>query len=368
MSRFGLGASLLLGLLAAALAAPSMAQLAPRLTGTTILAELDVARQELSTRATSLPHTRLGPTNELLAGIAQGLRKTLGGDAGKPIEIIDAGARSKAYRAHAVTERVKGFLQASEGCPDADMAAMADALAVTVAQLGSASGSAKVLPVIDGVETLDQRPLFVLRPGSDMSFALRGSNLMDAQCEDPIVTATDGKGKRQAVQPVVTGVSPTRIELKLDGKGQLASGSYVLHVVAKHKAFMVGCKAAPEAVAVVHVATPTLATVSYTLNTTCRASDGGSHEMPPITGSIPDFTGETIARQIDTSSCVEPVRYALSATTTFPGGHSSTVGPISQMASAGMTMGLTGGLTLSWDPSVRQLFVRAAPSHCKGVY
>jgi hypothetical protein len=53
---------------------------------------------------------------------------------------------------------------------------------------------------------------------------------------------------------------------------------------------------------------------------------------------------------------------------TFGDGHSSTVGPISQIASAGITAGLPGGLSLSWDPSVHQLVVRPAASSCKGVY
>lgn len=361
-------ASLLLGLLAAGLAGPGIAQLAPRLTGTTVLAELDTTGQALATRATALPQANLEPTQARLAAMAQGLRKALGRDVDKPLDIIDAAARSAAYRAHAATERVQAFLDTSQGCPDADVHAMAQALAVTVTQLGSASGSAKVLPVIDAVETLDQRPLFVLRGAGEMRFALLGTNLLDAQCEDPVITATDEHGKRQPVQPVVTGVSPSRIELKLDGSEQLVPGSYVLHIVAKHKAFMVGCKAAPPAVAALQVAPVARVAVTYTLNTACRTGPDGTRQMPPITGSLPDFSGAMVTTQVDTSACANPVRYTLSATTTSPAGVSSTTGPISQIASAGITVGLAGGLTLSWDPSVRQLLLRAAPHRCKAVY
>ena len=52
----------------------------------------------------------------------------------------------------------------------------------------------------------------------------------------------------------------------------------------------------------------------------------------------------------------------------FGDGHAVSVGPISQIASAGITAGLPGGLSLSWDPSVRQLFLRPGAASCKGVY
>jgi hypothetical protein len=44
------------------------------------------------------------------------------------------------------------------------------------------------------------------------------------------------------------------------------------------------------------------------------------------------------------------------------------VGPITQSADATITAGLPGGLTLSWDPSVRRIFVRSGVNACKGVY
>jgi len=370
MSMGRLGASILFGLLAPGLAGSAAAQVAPRLTGATVVAELEAARHELSARAASLPHSSLGATSERLAGMADALRKALGDDAGKPIDTIGAGARAGAYRAHALAQRTRAFLDASKGCLDADASAMADALASTVVQVAAASGSAKLSPVIDGVETVDHRPLFVLRNGGkEMTFALVGANLLDAQCEDPVITATDAQGRRQEVQPSVTGVSPNRIELKLAGDVQLQSGSYVLHVVPKHKALLVGCTAQPEAVAAVQVAPSVKVSVSYALTATCRAGKGADQVMPPITGTMPDFTGNgTVSQQIDTAGCTDPVSYAISAKATFSDGHAVSVGPVSQIVSAGITAGLPGGLSLSWDPSVRQLFVRSGANRCKGVY
>ncbi|MDW2982069.1 hypothetical protein [Rhodanobacter sp. KK11] len=364
-----LGAGILFGLLAPGLAGPTVAQVAPRLTGATVVAELEAAGHELSVRAASLPHSGLGTVSERLAGMADTLRKMLGGDAGKPIDTLGAGAKASAYRAHAMAQRTQAFLDASKGCLDADAGAMADALASSVAQLAAVSGPAKLPPVIDGVETVDHRPLFVLRDGGkEMTFALVGANLLDAQCEDPVVTATDAQGKPQGIQPSVTGVSPNRIEVKLGG-GQLQSGSYVLHVVPKHKAFLVGCTAQPEAVAVVQVAPPVRVSVGYTLTATCRAGRDADRAMPAITGTLPDFTGGgAVVQQIDVPGCDDPVSYAISAKATFGDGHAVSVGPISQTASAGITTGLPGGLSLSWDPSVRQLFLRPGANGCRGVY
>ena len=370
MSMCRLGASILFGLLASGLVGSASAQMAPRLTGTSVVAELEAARQELAARASGLPHSSLGVTSERLAGMADALRKALGGDAGKPLDILDASAKASAYRAHAVAERVKAFLEASKGCLDADASAMADALAGTVVQVAAVSGSSKLPPVIDGVETADHRPLFVLHGnGKETAFALVGANLLDTQCEDPRVTATDAQGRPQDIQPSVTGVSPNRIELKLAAGSRLSPGSYVLHVVPKHKVFLRGCTAQPEAIAAVQVAPPLRVSVSYTLTATCRAGKGGERIMPPVAGTLPDVTGTgTVSQQVDTADCTDPVSYAVSAKATFGDGHVASIGPISQIASAGITAGLPGGLTLSWDPSVRQLFVRAGASSCKGVY
>jgi hypothetical protein len=370
MSMLKLGAAVLVGLLAPGWVTPLAAQLAPRLSGTAILEELGTAQHELSARAAGMPGSSLGATSERLATMSEALRKSLGKDVDKPIDLIDAKPKSNAYRAHAASQRVQAFLAASKGCLDTDATAMADALATTVAQLAEASDGAKLPPVVDAVETADHRPLFVLRniPGKT-SFALVGANLFDAQCEDPTVTATDAQGKPQAVQPKVTGVSPARIELELPAGAKLDPGSYVLHVASRRKAFLLGCGAQPDAVAVVQVATPARLSISYVLTTTCRAGDGSEKVGPPIAGTMPDFSGgNTVSRQVDTGTCTDPLRYTISAGVTFADGRTTTVGPISQIASAGITAGLPAGLTLSWDPSVRQLFVRSGANSCKGVY
>jgi hypothetical protein len=369
MSIGRLGASILFGLLAPSLAGSAAAQLAPRLTGSVIIDQLEAAQHDLAARATALPHSSLGATSQRLASLADALRKTLGGDVGKPIDIIAADAKASAYRASAAAQRTQAYLDASKGCLDADASAMADALSKTVELLAAGGGSAKVQPVIDGVETSDHRPLFVLRNGSkDTVFALTGANLFDAQCEDPVVTATDGQGKPQSIQPSMTGVSPSRIELKLPDSNQLQPGSYVLHVMSKRKAFLVGCAAQPEVVAAVQVAAPAKVSVSYGLTATCQ-SGNGQQVMPPVTGTMPDFTGSgAVSQSIAIAGCASPVSYAITAKVTFGDGHSASVGPFSQIASAGITAGLPGGLSLSWDPSVRQLFVRPSANTCKGVY
>ncbi len=370
MRTLRLGAAVLLGLLTSGWVSPVAAQIAPRLTGTTVLDELDAAQHELSVRAGSKPDSTLGSTSQRLATMADVLRKSLGKNIDTPIDIIDAKSKGNAYRAHAASQRVQAFLTASKDCLAADADAMAEALATTVSQIAEASGSAKLTPVIDGVETADHRPLFVLRsaPGKS-SFALVGANLFDAQCENPTVTATDAQGKPQTVQPMVTGVSPDRIELAIANDKPLQPGSYVLHVVPKHKSFLLGCGALPEAVAVVQVAAPARLLVSYALTTTCRAGNGTEQVGSPIAGTMPEFAGgQTVSRQVDTGNCADPVRYTISAGVTFADGHTATVGPISQIASAGISAGLPGGMTLSWDPSVHQLFVRSGVGTCKGVY
>jgi hypothetical protein len=369
MSIGKLGASILFGLLAPSLAGSAAAQIAPRLTGSVVIEQLETAQHDLAARAAGLPHSSLGATSQRLASLAEALRKMLGGDVGKPIDLIAADAKASAYRGAAAAQRTQAYLDASKGCLDADANAMADALAKSVELLAAGGGSSKLLPVINGVETQDHRPLFVLRSGSkDTAFALVGANLFDAQCEDPVVTATDGQGKQQSVQPSVTGVSPSRIELKLPDSSQLQPGSYVLHVMSKRKAFLVGCAAQPEAIAAVQVAAPVKVSVSYGLTATCQ-SGNGAQVMPPVTGTMPDIAGSgTVSQNIAIAGCASPVSYAITAKVTFGDGHSASIGPISQIASAGITAGLPGGLSLSWDPSVHQLFVRPSANTCKGVY
>lgn len=369
MNMGGLGIGVLFCLLVPTLAGSASAQIAPRLTGATVIGQLEAAQHDLAARAASLPHSSLAATSQRLAQLAVSLRKSLGNDAAKPIDLIGTDAKASAYRAYAAAQRAQAYLDATKGCLDADATTMADALSKTVDLLASASGSSKIQPMINGVETLDHRQLFVIGNGSkETAFALVGTNLFDAQCEDPVVTATDGQGKRLGLQPRVTGVLPNRIELKLANSSSLQPGSYVLHVVSKRKAFLVGCSAQPEAVAAVQVAAPVKASVSYGLTATCRAN-GAEHVLPPVTGTLPDFAGSgTASQHVTVDGCTDPVSYAITAKVSFGDGHSVSIGPISQIASAGITAGLPGGYTLSWDPSVQQIFVRASPSSCKGVY
>lgn len=370
-----LGAGIAFGFLAPALvgsaAAQGTPQIAPRLTGAIIITQLETAQQELASRAAASPQANLGAISQGLAGLAERLGKSLGSNAGKPIDTLGNDAKAAAYRAEAAVQRTQAFLDASKGCLGADTASMAVALAKTVELEGAASGASKLQPVVNGVETLDRRPLFVLHDGGKpVAFALTGENLFDAQCASPVVTATDGQGNRQRVQPQVTGVLPNRIELKLPDGAQLPSGSYVLHVVPKRKAFLVGCTTQPETTAVVQVAPAARVSVSYSLTQTCPAPGGGQgHAMPPVTGTMPDGAGhDTVATYVKLDGCSDPLSYSISATVKFGDGHGATVGPISQIASAGITAGLPGGLSLSWDPSVHQLVVRPAASSCKGVY
>lgn len=366
-----LGASLALCLLVSGVAGSAVAQIAPRLTGAIIVGELETAQHALAARASGLPHASLADTSQRLGAMAEALRKSMGGDLDKPIDTVGASDRASAYRAEAAVKRTQAYLDATEGCLDGDATAMAKALAKTVELEAAGSGSSRQLPIINGVETLDKRPLFVLRGSNKpLTFALIGENLLDAQCASPVVTATDGQGKRQSVQPSVSGVLPNRIELKLPDSSQLPAGDYVLHVLTKHKAFLVGCTTQPETTAVVQLAPPVKLSVSYSVTATCRAGHGGVGQvMPAVTGSMPDGVGSgTVSQYIKMDSCSDPLSYAISAKVTFSDGHSGSIGPISQIASAGISAGLPGGLSLSWDPSVRQLLVRPSSNRCKGVY
>lgn len=369
-----LGAGVAMAMLALGLAGTAAGQaapqIAPRLTGELIVTQLDTAQHDLAARAAQSPGSSLAATSQKLADLGQGLRKALGKDMAKPIDTLGNDEKAQAYRVEAVVQRAQAFLEASKGCLGSDVVAMADALAHTVALKAAASGGSKLPPVINGVETLDRRPLFVLHgDGAATAFALTGENLLDAQCASPVVSAADAQGKPQAVQPVVTGVLPNRIELKLPA-GPLPPGSYVLNVVAQRKVFLLGCTAQPPASAVLEVAPAPKVSVSYSVTQTCPAPGGGQgRAMPAITGTMPDGAGSgTVAKYVAVDGCTDPLSYAISATVTFGDGHGSTVGPISQIASAGITAGLPGGLSLSWDPSVHQLVVRPAASSCKGVY
>ncbi len=365
------GAGIAIWLLAPALHGATSTQIAPRLTGAIIAGELESAQHALAARAAGLPQSSLADTSQRLGAMAADLRKSMGSEIDKPIDTIGAGAKASAYRAEAAVKRTQAFLDATKGCLDGDKAAMAQALARTVQLEASGAGSSKLLPIVNGVETLDQRPLFVVRGSSKpLAFALTGENLFDAQCDSPVVTATDAQGRALATQPSVTGALPNRIELKLPDSSQLQPGVLVLHVLTKRKAFLVGCTAQPETTAVLQLAPPVKMTVRYSVTATCSAGHGGAGQvLPAVTGTLPDGAGtSTVAKYIKIDGCSNPLSYAISAKVTFSDGHSGSIGPISQIAAAGISAGLPGGLSLSWDPSVRQLLVRPSDNRCKGVY
>ena len=344
----------------------AQAQIAPRLTGEAVIGRLDAVRQELAERASKLHDDRVTAASARLGTMADALRKSLGNKISQPVDIIDDSSRVAVLRADAAVQRTRTYLDTEPGCPGSDAKAMADGLAVTIDRLATASGSSKATPVISAIETIDHRPLFALHPGSTpIALALVGTNLADPQCADPQVTATDEQGKPVDAQPAITGTLPTRIELKLPNGIGSKSGTYLLHVVTKHKSFLMGCSAQPEALAVLQVTQPLRVSVNYELTATC--SNG---QRMPVSGSLPDITayGSTSSRQVDAAACPDPSRYAISAKVAFGDGNSASVGPVEQSATADITLGLPAGFTLSWSPSTRTVFVRSAASVCKGVY
>jgi hypothetical protein len=353
-----------LALLLAA-AQPVAAQIAPRLTGEVAIKELDAASAALAAHAASQPGTALDDASQQLKALAASLHESLGGDIGKPVETIDGATRARVLRAHAAALRTQDFLKSCNGCTGADTAATAAALAAGIDALAKAGQMAKLVPVIDTVETLDHRPLFAVRQGGKSSgLALNGVNLADTQCADPRITATDAGGKPLATQPTLTGVLATRLELHWPEVAALSAGPVVLHVVPQHKVFLLGCTTLPEATATFRVTPPVRYAVAYELSATCASGQTVlSHgTMPTIEGY-----GSTVARTIDTSSCAAPQSYTVTATVALGGGSPVSVGPITQSADAAITAGLPGGLILSWNPTVKTLFVRSGASQCKGV-
>jgi hypothetical protein len=349
------------------------AQLAPRITGETVIAQLDAAQRDLAAKAQASTDPQLAATSNQLARMASDLRATLtGADATRPVDIIDARAQAKARRAQAAAQRTRAYLDISGGCLGGDATALAEALAAGVKRLAEAADSSKeAQPVIDAVETLDHQPLFAVHPSDKpLAFALVGMNLSDAQCADPQITATDAQGAPLAVQPVITGISVARIELKLPPSQMLDPGSYVLHVVPKRKAFLVGCTAQPEAVAVVQIAKPLQLSVDYSLTAMCAADGGAEKSVPLGKGTMPDMSahGSTVSQQIDTTACGDPLSYAVSATVRRADGSSASIGPIVQSANASITAGLPGGLSLNWNPSIHTISVRSGANTCKGIH
>jgi hypothetical protein len=352
-----------LGLLLA-VAMPAGAQLPPRLTPGSVADQLDAARQRLAGRA----DTAL--VNRQLEAMAQDLRTTLADRSAQPLTALDDRDRGRVLRAHAAARLADDFADSIQACREGESAAMAQALALSVRLLVQAPAEGKPMQAtIDRLEATDHAPLFALRVATrPVALALVGSELTDPQCPDPQLTATAADGTPLPTQPRITNVLPTRIEFEWPGTATLAPGSYVFHVRPQHKAFLVGCSAQPEAAVGLQMVPAPKFTVGYVLDAVCGPSGPrdvalGKGTLPPLEGY-----GATVAQAIDTSACAEPAAYRISATVTYADGATASAGPFEQSADANATVGLPGGLSLSWDPGVRQLFVRSGAPMCKGVH
>ena len=359
-----------IGLGGAWLALPTIAQeVAPRLTGTMVLDELGKAQQAVNARAKASGDANVAAIATKLGAMSDALQKSLGGDADEPTATLGAGERDAVVRADAATKRVQAWLDASAiACTKDDLDAMLAAVSSVVDQLAADTSSQKApLPVIDGVETLDKRSLFVLRPGKDAPrFVLAGENLVDAQCANPKVVMLDASGKPAAVQPQLVAAQPTRVEMRWAGADKLAPGSYTVQLTAERKAFLIGCTSQPAALTVLQVAPVQHFTVNYALVATCSGSPAPvslDSQTVSITGR-----GQTVARTIDTSTCANPTTYTLTASAHANNGEATRMGPVTQSPEASITAGVGNGITLSWEPSMRQLFVRSGQQGCKGVY
>ncbi len=357
--------ALCLAMFAVAATRPLAAQIAPRLTGKLVIKELDAISTALAARAAAQPGAPLGAVSQQLQAMVTSLRESLGGDVGKPVETIGSESRARVLRAHAAALRTQDFLKSCSGCTGADADATAAALAAGIDALAKDDQVAKLVPVIDSLETLNHRPLFAVRQGGKASgLAVNGVNLADTQCADPHIMATDADGKPLATQPTLTGVLPTRLELHWPEVVALPAGPVVLHVVPQHKVFLLGCITLPEASATFELTPPVHFSVDYVLSASCASGQTvlGRGTMPMITGY-----GSTVVRTIDTSSCTAPQSYTVTATVATGGGGRVSVGPFTQSAGASITAGLPDSLILSWNPAVNTLFVRSGASQCNGV-
>lgn len=340
------------------------AQLAPRLSA-------QVSLDELATATAALPaDPALSLLHAQLQSMTDALRQAAGKDADKPADLVGDALRGRIVRAHAAATRVQAFLKAADGCQSADRTAMLAALSGSVKRLADADGGAKAVPAIDDVQSMPTPgSLFAIRAGGGpLAFALTGSDLFDSQCPSPSVSATDANGTALASQPLLTGASPARLELKWADVGQVPAGPVVLHVASQHKVFLLGCQSLPEATAVVEVVPATHYRVDYALEAVCPAAANADRVIALGKGSLELAGGGASASQnVSTAACAEPTAYRLSAAVSASGGAPSPAGPFTQSAQASITAGLPGGLTLSWDPSVQSVFVRAGADTCKGV-
>lgn len=343
-----------------ALGGMARAQMAPRLTAASVADELDAARAKLVGQ---------DATARQLDALARNLRAALAGHLDQPITALDDRDRGVVLRAHAAAAQAADFTDAAGGCRADESHAMAEALALSVRQLAQAPAENKPMQAtIDRVETADHLPAFALRASDKpVALALAGAELSDPQCADPQVSITDAGGAPLPVQPRITGVLPSRVELTWTGTATLKPGTYLLHVRPQRKAFLVGCTAQPDAVVAVQLVPPPKFAVDYVLEASCGRAQPtdvalGKGTLPPLDGY-----GATASQAIDTSACTDPVAYRVSAKVRYADGSTASAGPFEQSADANLTVGLPGGLSLTWDPAVRQLFVRSGAPSCKGV-
>jgi hypothetical protein len=348
----------------------SAQKVAPRLTGAMVVAHLAKVEQAVKAREGTSSDAPVQAIAGQLQRMGTSLRQALGGDANQPVATIDKDVRDAALRADAAARRVQAWLDASAtSCTRDETAAMLKALAATLDRLAADTSSQKApLPIIDGVETLDRRPLFVLRQGvAAPKFVLTGDNLVDAQCANPKVVALGADGKPVAAQPQLIAAQPGRVELQWPGAADLVPGSYVLQLSAERKGFLFGCRSQPPTIAVLQVAPPLHFTVSYALSATCEAAAApvvlGSGTLPALSAR-----DHTVTQTIDVTACKNPSSYTIAATVSANGGQETKFGPVTQSADASITTGLGNGLTLSWQPSLHQLLVDSGKRTCKGVY
>lgn len=371
LRRRVLAAALLGAVLGGAwLAAPVLAQeVAPRLTGAMVLDELGKVQQAAAARASASGDAGATAVAGKLAAMSAALKNVLGGKADEPTATLGADQRGAVVHADAAAKRVQAWLDASTvACTKDDLAAMLAAVSAVVDELAADTASQKApLPVIDGVETLDKRPLFVLRPGKDAPrFVLTGENLVDAQCANPNVVALDAAGHPAPVQPHLVAAQSGRVEMNWAGADKLAPGSYTLQLTAQRKAFLIGCTSQPAALTVLQIAPAQTFTVNYALVASC----GGNPAPVPLDSQTVSISGrgQTVTRNIDGAACTNPGSYTLTAAAHANNGEVTTMGPVTQGADASITAGVGNGITISWEPALRQLFVRSGQQGCKGIY
>lgn len=344
------------------------------LTGGAVISQLETAQAAIAARAASLPGSELGTAAQRLGEQSEALRKAVGKASGTRIDRIDDAVQGQVLRGQASALLSQSYLLAAGGCSDADAASMASALATSVTGLAAAKSSSKAdQPAIQGLAAVaDNRPLFAIHADvRDARLVLSGVNLHDAACDDPKLVATDPSGTPLSAQPTITGLAPTRIEIRLPPG--LTPGQYLLRLRPMKKGRFLGCALQPEAVAALVVVAPPKWSLRYSLLPTCRIKTGkqfAETAQAPVSGELPELTafGATVAQAVQLPACDDPVSYAVSATARYADGSEASIGPITQSAAAGITAGLPGGISLSWDPQVRQLFATVSGGRCKGFY